>query len=96
MESHTRISACGLFLGKAGILTALDTICLLHDLTGDNNSKILLVYHTNTHISSAILCPSGSAGIQHAFYFTEDIVLCSFVSCPCLLSLPNGFSFSGG
>lgn len=45
--SQTRVNDCGLLLGKAGISTAVDTICLLYGPSGENNSKILLIYRNN-------------------------------------------------
>lgn len=82
--SQTRLNGCG--LGKAGISTALDTICLLYGLSWDNNSWCITPTPFYVLLDQLVF---------NKFYFTRDFVLCSFVSCPSLLSLPNVFSFSG-
>lgn len=94
MGSQTTINGCGLFLGKAGILTALDIICLLYGTSGENTSKTLLVYHINTLVQP--FCVLLDQLIFNKSCILLEIVFYALLEAACaFLSLPSGFSFSG-
>lgn len=76
MGSQTRISDCGLFLGKAGISTALDTICLLYGMSGENNSKIISVYQGEvlTHMLVQPFCVLLDQLVFNESFISQEIL----------------------